>query len=74
MQYNAEVDEPEATAVPTLPHVGRLVLAREDPSADTIVDTMREEDLLSGMEKLTPVVAPTRSEGNIGTGELKSSG
>jgi DNA-directed RNA polymerase subunit omega len=65
MQYNAEVDEPEATAVPTLPHVSRLVLAREDPSADTIVDMMREEDLLSGMEKLTPMEASTRSEGNI---------
>src|SRR5262245_29207461 len=65
MQHNAEVDEPEATAVPTWPHVGRPVLAREGPSADTIVDMMREEDLLSGMENLTPVEASTRSEGNI---------
>ena len=64
MQHNAEVDEPEATAVPTLPLVGRSVLAREDPSADTIVDMMREEDLLSGMEKLTPVEASTSSGGN----------
>ncbi len=66
MQHNAEVDEPESTAVPTLPHVRRPVLVRDDPSIDAVVDMMSEEQLLRGMEKLTPIEPSTRSGGQGG--------
>jgi hypothetical protein len=55
MLHNAEVDEPESTAVPTLPDARRRVLVRDDPSTDTVVDVMTEEELLKAMEKLVPM-------------------
>jgi DNA-directed RNA polymerase subunit omega len=64
MQHNAEVDEPESTAVPTLPHASRRVLLRDDPSTDRVVDVMTEEQLLRGMERLTPM----ESSVSIGNG------
>jgi DNA-directed RNA polymerase subunit omega len=66
MQHNAEVDEPESTAVPTLPHVRRPVLGRDDPSIDAVVDMMTEEQLLRGMEKLLPM-EPSTSGGGGGS-------
>ena len=64
MQHNAEVDEPESTAVPTFPHVLHS-LGRDDPSTDTVVDMMTEEQLLKGMERLTPMESFTGSGGGV---------
>jgi DNA-directed RNA polymerase subunit omega len=63
MLHNAEVDEPESAAVPTLPRARRPFLVRDDQSIDTIVDVMTEEELLRGMEKLTPMEPSTNSGG-----------
>jgi hypothetical protein len=64
MLRNAEVDEPDSTAVPTWPHTQASVLLRDDPSKDTVVDVMTEEQLLKGMEKF----APMDSSVSIGNG------
>jgi len=63
--HNAEVDEPEATAVPPLPHARRPVLLRDDPSTDMAVDVMTEEQLLRCMENLMPM-EPSSSGGSSG--------
>ena len=42
MRHNAEVDEPESTAVPTLPRPGRPLLLRGEKSIDNLVDVMTE--------------------------------
>ena len=58
IQKNAEVDEPEAGAAPLLPQGGRpAVLGRDDQRSDTAIDqiTMSEDQLLRGMERLTPI-------------------
>jgi DNA-directed RNA polymerase subunit omega len=65
MQNQAEVDEPEPTVIPTLPQVRRPVLARDDPSTDTVVDVLTEEELLHRMGNLTPMDAHTRSRGGM---------
>ena len=55
IQKNVEVDEPEAVAAPLLPNDRRApVLGRDDQSTDTVVDVMTEEQLLRGLEALTP--------------------
>ncbi len=56
IQKNVEVDEPEAGAAPLLGNERRQTLGRDDQSSDTMVDqiTMSEEQLLRGMESLTP--------------------
>lgn len=59
MQHHAEVDEPESTAVPILPRELRTVVMRDDRLTDTVVDTLTEEALLRGLEKLTPMVPST---------------
>jgi DNA-directed RNA polymerase subunit omega len=64
MLRNAEVDEPESTAVPTWPHTQASVLLHDDPSKDIVVDVMTEEQLLKGMEKF----APMDSSVSIGNG------
>jgi DNA-directed RNA polymerase subunit omega len=66
MLHNAEVDEPEATTVPTLPHTPPPVFLRDDPSTDTVIDVMTEERLLRGMEKLVPM-EPSVSGGGGGS-------
>ena len=66
IQHNAEVDEPESTAVPTLPHARRPVLVRDAQSIDTVVDVITEEQLLRGMEKLIPM-EPSTSGGGGGS-------
>jgi len=65
LQQNAEIDEPESTAVPTLPELRRPVPVPDDPATDTVVDLMTEEDLLRGLERLTPEEASTRSGGGM---------
>ena len=55
IQKNVEVDEPEAVAAPLLPPDRRApVLGRDDESSDTVVDVMTEEQLLRGLESMTP--------------------
>jgi DNA-directed RNA polymerase subunit omega len=52
---NVEVDEPEAGAAPVLPQERRSpILGRDDQSADTQVDVLTEEQLLRGLESMTP--------------------
>jgi hypothetical protein len=63
MQNHAEVDEPESAAVPTLPEIDRPALGSDDPSTDTAVDAMTEEDLLRRMRVLAPMDANTRGGG-----------
>jgi DNA-directed RNA polymerase subunit omega len=55
IQKNVEVDEPEAAAAPVLPHDRRSpILGRDEQSADTQVDVLTEEQLLRGLESMTP--------------------
>jgi DNA-directed RNA polymerase subunit omega len=54
IQKHVEVDEPEAAAAPVLPPQLRPTLGRDDPTIDVVVDTMTEEALLRGLERLTP--------------------
>jgi DNA-directed RNA polymerase subunit omega len=54
MQEHVEIDEPEAAAAPLRPQESRPTLGRDDPTIDTIVDTMTEEALLRGLERLMP--------------------
>ena len=64
IQKNVEVDEPEAAAAPSLPQDRRPTLGRDDQSSDTVVDVITEEQLLRGMESLTP----TEPSANGGSG------
>jgi len=64
IQKNVEVDEPEAGAAPSLPVDRRPILGRDDQSTDTVVDVITEEQLLRGMESLTP----TEPSANGGSG------
>lgn len=55
IQKNTEVDEPEAAAAPLLSADRRgPVLGRDDQSSDSVVDVMTEEQLLRGLESMTP--------------------
>ena len=63
MQNQAEVDEPEPTSVPTLPHAGRPAFAPDNPSTDTVVEATTEDELLRHMGSLTPIDAHTRGDG-----------
>jgi DNA-directed RNA polymerase subunit omega len=58
IQEQVEVDEPEAAAAPMVPPELRPILGRDDPTIDVVVDTMTEEALLRGLERLTPDAAP----------------
>lgn len=65
IQKNTEVDEPEAVAAPLLPPDRRgPSLGRDDLSSDTQVDLMTEEQLLRGLESMTPL----EPSANIGSG------
>jgi DNA-directed RNA polymerase subunit omega len=71
IQKNVEVDEPEAGAAPLLAPDRRPVsLGRDDQTADGMVDqiTMSEEQLLRGMESLTPTEPSSNGGGNGGRG------
>jgi DNA-directed RNA polymerase subunit omega len=68
IQKNVEVDEPEAEAAPILTSDRRgPLLGRDDQSADSVVDVMTEEQLLRGMESLTPT-EPSAAIGSGGGG------
>jgi DNA-directed RNA polymerase subunit omega len=54
IQEQVEIDEPEAAAAPLAPVGDRLVLGRDNQTVDTTVDTMTEEQLLRGLEQLSP--------------------
>jgi DNA-directed RNA polymerase subunit omega len=54
IQKHVEVDEPEEAAAPTPLPSNVVRLGRDSPSADMIVDTMTEEQLLVGLQKLLP--------------------
>jgi DNA-directed RNA polymerase subunit omega len=64
IQRNVEVDEPEKAAAPMLPQERRPVLGRDDQASDNQVDVITEEQLLRGMESLTP----TEPSANGGSG------
>lgn len=66
IQKNTEVDEPEAVAAPLLPPDRRAPqLGRDDASSDTQVDVMTEEQLLRGLESMTPL-EPSANIGSTG--------
>lgn len=76
IQKNVEVDEPEAGAAPLLaPERRPQTLGRDDQTSDMIVDqiTMSEEQLLRGMESLTPS-EPSSNGGPSGNGGGGGSG
>ncbi|MFM1814347.1 MAG: DNA-directed polymerase subunit omega [Pseudomonadota bacterium] len=65
IQKNVEVDEPEAEAAPVLTTERRApILGRDSQSSDTIVDILTEEQLLRGLESMTP----TEPSAAIGSG------
>jgi len=69
IQKNVEVDEPEAAAAPTLPQERRSpILGRDDQSSDTQVDVLTEEQLLRGLESMTPS-EPSSNGGGSGPRE-----
>ena len=68
IQKNVEVDEPEPGAAPTLPQERRPILGRDDQSTDTQVDVITEEQLLRGMESLTPTEPSANGGGSSGGG------
>ncbi len=70
IQKNVEVDEPEAGAAPMLPQDRRPILGRDDQSSDNQVDVITEEQLLRGMESLTPTEPSANGGGNGGGGRL----
>ncbi|MEO1280432.1 MAG: DNA-directed RNA polymerase subunit omega [Pseudomonadota bacterium] len=64
LQKNVEVDEPEAAAAPTLAVERRTpILGRDDYGSDTVVDVLTEEQLLRGLETMTPT-EPSAQGGN----------
>jgi DNA-directed RNA polymerase subunit omega len=64
IQKNVEVDEPEAAAAPVLTSDrNRPILGRDDQASDHVVDVMTEEQLLRGLESMTPT-EPSSSGGN----------
>ena len=56
IQKQAEIDEPEEKAAPTALPSNVITLGRDSRSADMVVDTMTEEDLLRGLQKRVPEV------------------
>jgi DNA-directed RNA polymerase subunit omega len=66
IQKNVEVDEPEAAAAPTLAIERRPVLGRDEQSADNAVDVLTEEQLLRGLESLTPTEPSSNGGGSGG--------
>jgi DNA-directed RNA polymerase subunit omega len=75
IQKNVEVDEPEAVAAPLLPSDRRSpVLGRDDQSSDTVVDVMTEEQLLRGLEALTPTEPSANGASGGGSGSGRDRG
>jgi DNA-directed RNA polymerase subunit omega len=65
IQGNVEIDEPEPDAGPR--HPRRQMLGREDQSTDAMVDVITEDQLLRGLESLTPT-DPSANGGSSGRG------
>ena len=65
MQSNVEIDEPEPGAAPV--HPRPPMLGRDHQSTDTVVDVITEDQLLRGMESLTPT-DPSANGGPSGRG------
>ena len=64
LQKNVEVDEPEAGAAPVVQSERRLpMLGRDDMSSDIQIDVLTEEQLLRGLESMTPT-EPSAAIGN----------
>ncbi len=64
IQKNVEVDEPEAAAAPVLAQDRRSpILGRDDQSSDTQVDVLTEEQLLRGLESMTPTEPSSNGAG-----------
>lgn len=64
IQKNVEVDEPESVAAPVLTTERRApMLGRDDQASDTQVDVLTEEQLLRGLESMTPS-EPSSNGGN----------
>jgi DNA-directed RNA polymerase subunit omega len=61
IQGNVEIDEPEPDAGPTPPR--RPTLGREDQSTDSMVDVITEDQLLRGLESLTPTDPSANANG-----------
>ncbi len=55
IQKQVEIDEPEAAAAPIASRRDRPTLGRDSQSTDTTIDTITEDELLRGLENLTPV-------------------
>jgi DNA-directed RNA polymerase subunit omega len=66
IQKQVEIDEPEAVAAPLLPKQMRQTLGRDNPGIDLVVDTMTEDELLRGLEKLAPEEPSIKGEGSPG--------
>lgn len=70
IQRNVEVDEPEAGAAPVLTTERRgPMLGRDDQTSDTVVDVLTEEQLLRGLESMTPSEPSSTVGGNGGPRE-----
>jgi DNA-directed RNA polymerase subunit omega len=65
MQSNAEIDEPEQGVAPVRPRPP--MLGGDNPSADMVVDVITEDQLLRGLESLTPT-DPSANGGPSGRG------
>ena len=65
MQSNVEIDEPEQGVAPVRPRPP--MLGGDHQSADTVVDVITEDQLLRGLESLTPT-DPSASGGPSGRG------
>lgn len=69
IQKNVEVDEPEPDAAPLLNNDRRpQTLGRDDPMADTHMDPITEDQLLRGMESLTPIEPSSTGAGGSSRG------
>jgi DNA-directed RNA polymerase subunit omega len=68
IQRNVEVDEPEAAAAPILPQDRRPMLGRDDQASDAQIDVITEEQLLRGLETLTPTEQSSTTTGGNGGG------
>jgi DNA-directed RNA polymerase subunit omega len=68
IQKNVEVDEPEEGAAPRMVQDRRPMLGRDEQSADNTVDVMTEEQLLRGMESMTPTEPSSNGNGGPGSG------
>jgi len=65
MQSNVEIDEPEQDIAPV--HPRPPMLGGDHQSADTVVDVITEDQLLRGLESLTPT-DPSANGGPSGRG------